>query len=151
MADKPLYYGGSKPIYYGSGKPIYYGSGKPMYYGGSEKMRYGGGPYGEYRSYGTYGSSDDGAVIGSLTLSRILRVLSQRWLSVFVFLLVGLIVAFVVYRVSPTIYESKSEFSMDIRRSTGNRSIGAIDQSLPDLGNTYAEIFNTRISDWRSD
>ena len=151
MADKPLYYGGSKPIYYGSGKPIYYGSGKPMYYGGSEKMRYGGGPYGGYQSYGTYGSSDDGAVIGSLTLSRILRVLSQRWLSVFVFLLVGLIVAFVVYRVSPTIYESKSEFSMDIRRSTGNRSVGAIDQSLPDLGNTYAEIFNTRISDWRSD
>jgi capsular polysaccharide biosynthesis protein len=151
MSDKPLYYGGGKPMYYGGGKPMYYGGGKPMYYGGSGGMRYGGGSYGAYGSYGGYGGTDDGSVVGTISVSRILRVLSQRWLSVFVFLLVGLIAAFVVYRISPTIYESKSEFSMDIRRSVGNRSVGAIDQSLPDLGNTYAEIFNTRISDWRSD
>ena len=151
MADnKPLYYGGSKsskPMYYGGGanRPAY-GGRSPAYYGNA----YGAGTYG-----GTYGmqyggAGNDGSIIGKITFSRMLRVVSQRWLSVFVFLLVGLIAAFAVYRISPTIYEAKSEFSMDMRRSTGGGR-GALDQITPDYGSTYEEIFNTRISDWRSD
>ena len=161
MAEKPLYYGSSSstgPMYYGGGKsasPMYYGGGRgPMYYGGG--MRYGGayGSYGSYGAYGAYGNyggeSEDGSLIGTITFSRALRVISQRWLSVFVFLLVGLIVSFAVYRISPTIYEAKSEFTMDMRRMTRSTN-GTMENMMEDFGQNYAEIFNTRISDWRSE
>ena len=155
MADKPLYYGSSKatgPMYYGGKGPMYYGGGQnPMYYGGGPKY---GGSYGAYGSYGSYGGyggeGEDGSLVGTITMSRMLRVVSQRWLSVFVFLLVGLIVSFAVYRISPTIYEAKSEFTVDMRRVTRSSS-NALDETLPDFGANYAEIFNTRISDWRSE
>jgi uncharacterized protein involved in exopolysaccharide biosynthesis len=148
MADKPLYYGGknSGPMYYGGARPGYGGRG-PMYYGAGRNY---GGVYGQYGgSHGMEGG-DDGSIVGTITLSRMLRVVSQRWLSVFVFLLVGLIVAFAVYRISPTIYEAKSEFTMDMRASSA-RGGSPLDQVTPDYGNTYAEVFNTRISDWRSE
>ena len=159
MADKPIYYGSGKssPIYYGSGKsspmyyggrasPMHYGAGRPAYYGGTAYGGTYGLPYG-----GAQGSGDDGSLVGKITPSRILRVVSQRWLSVFVFLLVGLIVAFAIYRVSPTVYEATSEFSMDMRRSSASRGNGALAEITPDYGSTYVEIFNTRISDWRSE
>ena len=147
MADKPIYYGGrSSPMYYGSKKPMYYGAG-----GGT----YGKGAYGAYGAYGDAAlggqGGDDGSIVGTITIGRMLRVISQRWLSVFVFLLVGLIVAFAVYRISPTIYEATSEFTMDMRRSSGGRGQGALAEATPDYGATYAEIFNTRLSDWRSE
>ena len=153
MVDKPLYYGKSgpsSPIYYGSSSKSR-GAGGPVYYG---KGAYGGsyGAYGQYGGVAGGRQDEDGSLVGTITLSRMLRVVSQRWLSVFVFLLVGLLVAFAVYRISPTIYEAKSEFTMDMRRATGGgRSGSAIDQAMPDLGGTYAEIFNTRLSDWRSE
>lgn len=146
MADKPMYYGSK------SSAPQYYGTGKgPQYYGG---RAYGGMGYGAYGQSGQYGTSggggvDDGSVVGTITIGRILRVVSQRWLSVFVFLLAGLVISFAVYKISPTIYEAQSSFTMDMRRSSSG--VGRVlDQSLPDYGNTYAEIFNTRIPDWRS-
>ena len=155
MADKPLYYGSTKgagPMYYGGKGPMYYGGGQgPMYYGGGPKY---GGSYGAYGSYGSYGGyggeGEDGSLVGTVTMSRMLRVVSQRWLSVFVFLLVGLIISFAVYRISPTIYEAKSEFTVDMRRVTRGTS-SALDETLPDFGANSAEIFNTRISDWRSE
>ena len=134
---------GNGPAYYGKG-PAYYGGG-PAYYGAG-------------RQYGTYGApqygggADDGSIVGTITVGRMLRVIAQRWLSVFVVLLVGLVVAFAVYRISPTIYEAASEFTMDMRRSSGGGVRGsALSEATPDYGNNYAEIFNTRISDWRSD
>lgn len=157
MANKPLYYGSSKgaPMYYGGGSKMAYG-GKPMY-GGKSPIYYGAGKnygnYGQYGSYGQYGgggAADDGSVIGTITISRIFRVISQRWLSVFVFVLVGLIVSFAVYRISPTKYEATSDFSMDIRRATGHPGSTLAD-AMPDLGNDYAEIFNTRLPEWRSE
>ncbi len=134
MAEKPHYYSSSK--------------GTPMYYGASQSY----GQYGAYGNYGSYGGApnDDGSVVGTLSIGRIFRVISQRWLSVFVFLLVGLIVAFAYYEVSPTIYEARSEFTMDIRRNSG-RGASAIDQAMIDYGSDYAEIFNTRLSSWRSE
>lgn len=156
MANKPLYYGSSKgsPMYYGGSSKMAYG-GKPMY-GGKSPIYYGAGRnygnYGQYGSYGQYGGGggDDGSVIGTITISRILRVISQRWLSVFVFVLVGLIVSFAVYRVSPTKYEATSDFSMDIRRAV-NHQVSALADAMPDLGSNYAEIFNTRLPEWRSE
>lgn len=154
MADKPLYYGkmsGSSPMYYGSGRGTSGGKG-PVYYG---RGAYGG-SYGHYGAYGQYGgtsggsSGDDGSIVGTITIGRMLRVVSQRWLSVFVFMLVGLIVAFAVYRISPTIYQAQSEFTMDLRRSMG-RGQSALEQTQFDFGSSFAEVFNTRLSDWRSD
>ena len=141
---------GKKPLYYGSSKksPIYYGSARtPMYYGGS----YGASPYYYGGSYGGASPSQDAdSIVGTITMGRILRVIAQRWISVLVFLLIGLVAAFAVYRISPTIYEAKSEFTMDMRRpSNSGGGIGQID--MPDYGNSYEEVFNTRLSDWRSD
>ena len=149
MSDKPIYYGGqgASPMSYGGRKPMYYGAGKSYgapAYGGAYGGTYGGDP--------ANGGGEDGSVVGTITLSRMLRVVSQRWLSVFVFLIIGLIIAFAVYRISPTIYEAKSEFTMDMRRTTGvGRGQSTLAELTPDYGNTYAEIFNTRISDWRSE
>ena len=145
MSEKPIYYGGqgSAPMYYGGRKPMYYGAGKT--YGAAYGGLYGG----AYGDASGNGGGEDGSVIGTITVSRMLRVVSQRWLSVLVFLIIGLIIAFAVYRIAPTIYEAKSEFSMDMRRTTGGQ--GTLAEITPDYGNTYAEIFNTRISDWRSE
>lgn len=144
--QKPLYYGSAqKPLYYGTGRksPLYYGSAQPAY-GGSQPYYYGG-AYG-----GNSPGQDADSLVGTITLGRVLRVISQRWISILVFLLVGLVSAFAVYRISPTIYEAKSEFTMDMRRPqmSGN-GIGQVVE--PDYGSTYEEVFNTRLSDWRSD
>ncbi len=144
MADKPIYYGGQ------SVTPTSRKRG-PMYYGASHQY----GQYGQYGSYGAYGmpgapANEEGSVVGTLSIGRILRVVSQRWLSIFVFLLVGLIVSFTCYKISPTIYEAKSEFTMDTRRNSG-RGNSAIELQMPDLGSDYSEIFNTRLSTWRSE
>ena len=147
MAKRPLYYGSDKgsPMYYG--KTATYGGKNPMYYGAGRNYggQYGGTQYGGSEG----GNADDGTIIGTLTLSRILRVISQRWLSIFVFALIGLIVSFAIYRISPTIYESRSEFTMDMRRSSGQGGT-ALDSAMPDLGSSYTEVFNTRLSDWQS-
>ena len=153
MADnKPIYYagkGGASPMYYGGRKPMYYGAGR----------NYGNSAYGGSYGYGAYGGlayganeNEEGSFVGKVTLARVLRVISQRWLSVFVFLLVGLIVSFAIYRISPTIYPATSEFTMDMRRTTGHPGQSAtLAEAMPDYGSTYVEIFNTRISDWRSE
>lgn len=158
MADKPIYYGGtpkSSPMYYGGTPktgPMYGGNSKgPMYYGGRPGyvgMEYGG-AYGSYGGVAPASGGEEVSMVGTITPGRILRVISQRWLSVFVFLLVGLIVSFAVYKVSPTIYEATSEFTLDMRRMTAQNS-AALSEVTPEYGSTYIEIFNTRLSDWRS-
>ncbi len=145
MASSDSTYG-QKPLYYGKSakSPMYYGTAKaPAYYGGQ-------GPYYSGAYSGEMAGADADSLVGTVTLSRVLRVISQRWISVLVFLLIGLLVAFAVYRISPTIYEAKSEFTMDIRRPQAS-SMSIVDMSAPDLGITYEEIFNTRQSDWRSE
>ena len=138
---------GQKPLYYGSSKksPLYYGSSQPAYYGGGSTPYYYGGAYG-----GQSGGQDADSLVGTITLGRVLRVIAQRWISVLVFLLIGLVAAFAVYRISPTIYEAKSEFTMDIRSRKGSNGV---DFGL-DFGRdgfSYEEIFNTRLSMWRSE
>jgi len=147
MASENPKYGG-KPIYYGTSRksPVYYGSSRmPYYYGGGGN--YGGqAPY----YYGGGNQQDPDSLVGTITPARVLRVISQRWISVLVFLLVGLVASFAVYRISPTIYEAKSEFTVQMRSSQPNT--GTLGQMTEvDYGNTYEEVFNTRLSDWRSE
>ncbi len=141
---------GQKPLYYGSAKksPIYYGSAQtPMYYGGGGRAPYYyGGAYG-----GQATGQDADSLVGAITLGRVLRVIAQRWISVLVFLLIGLVASFAVFRISPTIYEAKSEFTMDTRRYQGNSGVGVAGNDMDYYGSSYEEIFNTRLSDWRSE
>lgn len=146
MASDNLKYGG-KPIYSGSAKksPIYYGvSGNvPYHYGG-------GSSYGQAPYYYDGSSQDPNSLVGTITPARILRVVSQRWISVLVFLLIGLVASFAVYRISPTIYEAQSKFTMQMRSpQSSNGTLGQMTEI--DYGTTYEEVFNTRLSDWRSE
>jgi hypothetical protein len=136
MAEKIIYGNrNSGPVYYG-GKSSY-GARNPAYYGGG--VSYGQRPYGGTYGgpqYGGMGNGQEASMIGSLSPKRILRVVSQRWLSVFVFLLLGIVISFVVYRVSPTVYESACTFMIDMRRASGHsRNIA---QAMQDYGNNYA-------------
>ena len=147
MASSSTY--GQKPLYYGTARksPIYYGSAQtPAYYGGNAPYYYGGAAYG-----GQAPGQDADSLVGTITLGRVLRVIAQRWISVLVFLLIGLVAAFAVYRISPTIYEAKSEFTMDTRRPQGGRGADGVGIDMEQFGTSYEEIFNTRLSDWRSD
>ena len=150
MASESPKYGG-KPIYYGTSakSPVYYGSARmPYYYGGGGGGSYGQAPY--YYGGGGGNSQDPDSLVGTITPARVLRVISQRWISVLVFLLVGLVASFAVYRISPTIYEAKSEFTVQMRGSQSNQ--GTLGQMTEiDYGSTYEEVFNTRLSDWRSE
>ena len=172
-AKTPAYYGkgpayyGKGPAYYGKG-PAYYGKG-PSYYGKSPAY-YGKGPsyygknpayYGAGQQYGSYGApsyggqgggeSEGNSVVGALSVGRMLRVVSQRWLSVFVFVLVGAVISFAIFRISPTIYQTQSEFTMDLHRLTGGRGSAIAEYSSNFEGSSFGEIFNTRLSDWRGD
>ena len=136
---------GQKPLYYGTAKksPVYYGTAQtPAYYGGGSAPYYSG---------GSAADAEADSLVGTITLGRVLRVIAQRWISVLVFLLIGLVAAFAVYRISPTIYEAKSEFTMDTRRPQGGRGVADVGIDMEQFGGTYEEIFNTRLSDWRSD
>ena len=137
--QKPIYYGTARksPVYYGASRgPSYYGDGTPYYYGGAS----GNGAPGQ----------DAESLVGTITVGRVLRVIAQRWISVLVFLLVGLVAAFAVYRISPTIYEAQSSFTMDTRRPQTTGGIG-IGTDMEIYGSSYDEIFNTRLADWRSE
>ena len=56
-----------------------------------------------------------------------------------------------VYFNSPRIYEAKSEFTVDLRCRLGGNGTGAASSDRDSYGSVYEEIFNTRMSDWRSE
>ncbi len=56
-----------------------------------------------------------------------------------------------VYFNSPRIYEAKSEFTVDLRCRQGGNGTGAASSDRDSYGSAYEEIFNTRLSDWRSE
>ncbi|MFA7053635.1 MAG: hypothetical protein WC328_11500, partial [Kiritimatiellia bacterium] len=91
---RPMYYGGgNRAIYYGgSDRPVYYGGGAPAAYAGSG---YGGAYY--YGGIGSGGGGEeDDSLMGAVTVGRMLRVCTQRWVTIAVFVIIGFIVAFAV-------------------------------------------------------
>ena len=140
---RPVYYGGgSRAIYYGgSSRPVYYGGGSPAAYGSG----YGGAYY--YGGIGG-GGEDNDSLMGAVTLTRLLRVCTQRWVTIAVFVIIGFIVAFAVYKISPTIYEAESVFEMSMRRSSYSNLRPAVIDA--DIGSTMDEVFNTRLARLRS-
>ena len=165
-SSRPVYYGGSnRAMYYGGGnKAMYYGGGnRAMYYGGGNRaMYYGGGSsaahypggaggYGSGYYYGAGGggiTDDEDSLMGSVTIGRMIRVCTQRWVTIAVFVILGLVVAFAVFKISPTIYEAESVFEMSIRSSTYTGLRKAIIEN--DTGMSLDEVFNTRLARLRS-
>jgi capsular exopolysaccharide synthesis family protein len=135
--QKPVQYSGhaqypSKSAYY-YGPPPYgaYGYGAP---------HYGGGP-------GGVNEAED-SIIGDVTIGRMLRVCLQRWVTILVFVILGAIGAFFVFKIMPTIYEASSMLEMSIRPSRILATRSAIVET--DTTGTLEEVFNTRLSRLRS-
>ncbi|MDD4024370.1 MAG: AAA family ATPase [Kiritimatiellae bacterium] len=148
--------GGSRAMYYGGGsRAMYYGGGKrSMYYGGGSPAAYypgGAGGYGSGYYYGGGGggiSDDEESLMGSVTIGRMIRVCTQRWVTIAVFIILGLVTAFAVYKISPTIYEAESVFEMSIRSATYTGMRRAIIET--EGGMSLDEVFNTRLARLRS-
>ncbi len=148
VTKRPVYYGGnSKAMYYGSpSRAVYYGGGAHAAHPGGAGGYGGGGGY-YYGGAGTGVGDDEDSLMGAVTIGRMLRVCTQRWVTITVFVIIGLIGAFAVFKISPMIYEAESVFEMSIRRPSimGNRG-AVIDM---DMG-TLDEVFNTRLARLRS-
>ncbi len=147
---RPMYYGGqARPIYYGGAPRPMYGASAPAYGG----QAYGGNAYGGNAYYygggvGAGNPDEEDTIIGSLTIGRILRVCTQSWITILVFVIVGVLTAFAVFKVSPIIFEATSRFEMSIRKPSIFGRQGPIMEM--DAGGTLDEVFNTRLARLRS-
>jgi len=138
---RAMYYGGgSRAMYYGGATPVAYHQGPPAGYGGYGGAYYGGG-------LGAGGEEDD-TLMGAVTIGRMIRVCAQRWVTIVVFVILGFIAAFAVFKISPTIYEAESVFEMSLRGSTYTGMRKAIIET--DMGAPLEEVFNTRLARLRS-
>ncbi len=90
------------------------------------------------------------AEVMSVRSGRIRRARTMRRISLWLLLATGSAVSFAVCRQTPVVYEAKSEFTMDIRRSVA-RGQDALSQAMPDYSIVFAEVLETRIPDWRSE
>ena len=147
VAQRPMYYGGnSRAMYYGSpSRAVYYGGGSPAAYPGGAG-NYGSGYY--YGGAGAGGGDDEDSLMGAVTIGRMLRVCTQRWVTITVFVIIGFIAAFAVFKISPMIYEAQSIFEMSMRSSTYTGMPKAVIDV--DMGSTMDEVFNTRLARLRS-
>lgn len=110
---------------------------------------YGASSYGA--SYGSaYGSAQSvgeaGEGTGALSIGRIIRVCSSHWMTIFVFLILGLLASFVIYQLIPNTYKAEAYYEMLVR---GSSYIPG--QVLADDGTgggvsaaPLQEVFNTR-------
>jgi len=112
------------PYYYGANSP---GSGYGPGYG-----------YG----YGQGGGAEEGdSLLGTVTITRMLRVCAQRWMTIAVVAVLGSVGAFAVYRTMPSIYQGSSLFEMSLRPK---KIIPRVDYASDEMGQSD-EIYNTRI------
>lgn len=144
----PAAYYGPAPYYGAATTPPYYGGGAGQAYTGG--MPYGavyGAPY-AYGQGGGAGAEDGESLLGAVTLGRMLRVCSQRWMTIAVVAVLGGVAAFALYRTMPSIFESTSVFEMSIRRP---RILKGDSAYLEDGQNgAVDEVFNTRLAKLRS-
>ncbi len=114
------------------------------YYGQSP---YAGAAYGYGSPY--YGSVDGlgeegDSLFGALTINRLIRVCMQRFVTLLGFIILGLLGAFAVLKLSPTIYEARSTLEMSVRPSRILSTRGAVVEG--DSIGSVEEVFNTRLA-----
>jgi len=103
-------------------------------------------------AYGGLGGGvgqEDESVVGAITIGRLLRVCMQRWITIAVFVVIGALSSFAVYKMSPTIYEANSVFEMSIRRPRWMAGMQDVVEAEAG-GVNMEEIFNTRLASLRS-
>ena len=129
-----------------TGGPSYYGGpsyGGPSYYGGAYGTTL---PY--YSSNGNAAAGDDandgGSVLGPLSISRVIRVIGQKWPTLVVAVLLGLGAGFAYYKAAPVSYKATSVIEMSVK---GGSYIvrNDIEINSPDTQGAHEEIFNTRL------
>lgn len=119
------------------------------YYGRSQAYGYGG-----YGGYGTpyYGAGEgeggEESVFGSLTFARVLRVMTQRWPTLVVAVLLGLAGGFAYYKTAPVSYKAVSVIEMHVRPGKVLPTQVILDN--PSTQGSTDEIFNTRLAKLRS-
>ncbi len=144
-----IYYGGSSPAAYVTNprSPALYGGAMPAagYPGGGPGYGYGAGGY-YYGGAGGVGD-DEESLTGAITIGRMIRVCTQRWITIFVFVVIGLVSSFAVFKISPIIYESRSIFEMRLRKPS---IMGGREALMGGDEGNMSEIFNTRLALLRS-
>ncbi|MDD2599739.1 MAG: polysaccharide biosynthesis tyrosine autokinase [Kiritimatiellae bacterium] len=164
-SSRPVYYGGQSPaaytnppkssaIYYGGHAPAAYATSprSPALYGGGAPgypgpgYGYGAGGY-YYGGAGGGGGDDEESLTGAITIGRMIRVCSQRWITIFVFVVIGLVASFVVFKISPVIYQARSIFEMRMRKPS---IMGGREAIMEGVEGNISEIFNTRLALLRS-
>ena len=165
--SRPIYYGGQTPaadavssrssaLYYGGRSPAAYAASPrspAIYYGGAAPAAagypgYGYGAGGYYYGGGGGGINDEeDSLTGAITIGRMIRVCSQRWITIFVFVVIGLVASFAVFKISPVVYEARSIFEMNLRRPS---VLGLREAVIEGASGTMTEVFNTRLARLRS-
>ncbi len=123
-----------------AGGPSYYGG--PAYYGGAygTTLPY----YSAQANAAAEDTNDGGSVLGPLSISRVLRVIGQKWPTLVVAILLGLGAGFAYYKAAPVSYKATSVIEMSVR---GGSYMGTRDAELnsPETQGAHEEIFNTRL------
>ena len=116
--------------------------GAPAYgapYGGAY-----GAPYGS--GYGAPGGGDEGNG-GTMSVGRILRVCSSHWMTIFVFLVLGLLCAFIVFQLLPQKFESVAYYEMTVQ---GRSLVGEEGDIYSGSDNSLESVFNTRYTQFQT-
>ena len=139
----------SRPLYYGgSSRALYYGGGSPAAYSSPAYSAYGAGYGGLYGGGSSSGNQQDDSIMGQFSIGRMIRVCMQRWVTILVFIIIGGIVSFAVFKISPVIYEADAVIEMRMRGSTYTGLSKAVIEM--DIGSNMGEVFNTRLARLRS-
>ncbi|MDD5706084.1 MAG: polysaccharide biosynthesis tyrosine autokinase [Kiritimatiellae bacterium] len=134
----------------GSRSPAYYYGRQPVY-GGGAAYGYGGmaGNYGMPYYAGGEGDSGGDSLLGSLTLQRVLRVITQKWPTLVVAVLLGLGGGFAYYKTAPVSYKAFSTIEMQVWRPRVMPTPDVLMRD-PNTQGSSDEIFNTRLAKLRS-
>ena len=89
-------------------------------------------------------ANDGGSVLGPLSISRVLRVIAQKWPTLVVAILLGLGAGFAYYKAAPVSYKATSVIEMSVR--SGSYIVrNDVEINSPDTQGAHDEIFNTRL------
>lgn len=140
------------------GRSLYYHRYSPLTSGGGGAT-YGAPAYGT-PAYGTPGGAYGGAYEatqveepGAMSIGRIFRVCSAHWMTIFVFLILGLMGAFVIFQLLPERYKAEAYYEMFVQGRTlvegrvyteEHGASGSGVSPLKEVFNTRRELFNTQ-------
>lgn len=139
------------------GRSLYYHRYTPQTMGSGSRGTYGASVYGASSYGGAYaspyaapyaaqsGGGDEEGGAGALSLGRILRVCSGHWMTIFVFLILGLLSAFVIFQLIPYTWKAEAYYEMLVRSQTFIPGQVYADEGGGGGGQTsLQEVFNTR-------